>query len=94
MCLAFLRHLLLSDLLVDGDLPLERTSAATCCYPSGCVAVVCVVAGLSYRADSTRVPPLVGPSPGAFGGVAWYVVLPRASPHMQFYYENLYVSSF
>jgi len=61
----------------------------------GCVAVVGVVAGLPIAPTARRDPAAVGPYPGDFGRRAWYGVDARASAgHMQFYYENLYVSSF
>ena len=51
---------------------------------------------LAYRADSTRVPRHWSAlTLAVFAGLAWYGAYAKGERrHMQFYYENLYVSSF
>ena len=51
---------------------------------------------LAYRADGTRVSaPLGGAGPAACVALAWYGADAKGERrHMQFYFENLYVSSF
>ena len=47
------------------------------------------------RRQHARSAPLGGAGPLSVAALAWYGAAPRASAaHMQFYYENLYVSSF
>jgi phosphoglycerol transferase MdoB-like AlkP superfamily enzyme len=55
-----------------------------------------IVALLSYRADSTRIPRRWSAlALLAFAGLAWYGAQAKGERrHMLFYYENLYVSSF
>ena len=55
------------------------------------------MAWLAYRADGTRVSaPLGGAGPALLASaLAWYGADAKGERrHMQFYYENLYVSSF
>ncbi len=60
------------------------------------VAVAAVVVGLAYRFDGTSVPRRWSAAAFALCALlAWYGVhLKGERRHMQFYYENLYVSSF
>lgn len=55
-----------------------------------------IAAALAYRADSTRVPRRWSAlAVGAFVLLAWYGAYAKGERrHMQFYFENLYVSSF
>lgn len=62
----------------------------------GALAAAGVAASISYRADSTRIPRRWSAlALLVFAGLAWYGAYAKGERrHMQFYYENLYVSSF
>jgi len=60
------------------------------------LAAVGALAAVAYRADSTRVPRRwAALALAVFAGAAWYGAAVKGERrHMQFYYQNLYVSSF
>ena len=62
----------------------------------GALTAAGIAAFLAYRADSTRVPRRWSAlALLVFAGLAWYGAQAKGERrHMQFYYENLYVSSF
>ncbi len=62
----------------------------------GALIAAALTGALAYRADSTRVPrPCSALALVLFVGLSWYGAYAKGERrHMQFYYENLYVSSF